>query len=208
MEGRSARDPRSSSPRWRVPRLDPSLLEAVRLPTGIAPCCDTSVLLGELAELLSRHVDLAEDQLRLTCNFVLYTWFQDVVPIAPYLWIIGPYGAGKTTLLALLHCLCRRGITVSDFTPTALYALPGTIRPTLLIDEFEMSAGARGRDLLRLLRTGTTRNGRVFRGSKFYETFCAKVIASRQAPRDGALASRAIFVCLRPTNKALPPLDN
>jgi hypothetical protein len=169
MEGRSARDLRSSSPRWpeefSVPPAGSQPAGSRTLPSGIAPCCDTSVLLGELAELLSRHVDLAEDQLRLTCNFVLYTWFQDVVPIAPYLWIIGPYGAGKTTLLALLHCLCRRGIT-SDFTPTALYALPGAIRPTLLIDEFEMSAGARGRDLLRLLRTGTTRNGRIFRGSK------------------------------------------
>src|SRR5205823_3448983 len=96
----------------------------------------------------------------------------------------------------------------SDFTPAALYALPGTIRPTLLIDEFEVGGSARGRDLLRLLRTGTTRNGHVFRSSKLYETFCAKVIASRQGPQDGALASRAIFVSLRPTNRALPPLDN
>ena len=190
------------------PRLDASLLEAVRLPAGIAPCDSTPVLFEELWACLSQYVDMAEESLRLTCVFILYTWFQDVFPIAPYLWIIGPYGAGKTTLLALLHCLCRRGITVSDFTPAALYALPGTIRPTLLIDEFEMGSGARGRDLLRLLRTGTTSNGHVFRGSKLYETFCAKVIASRQGPEDAALASRAIFVSLRPTHKALPPLDN
>jgi hypothetical protein len=80
------------------PRLDASLLEAVRLPAGIAPCDSTPVLFEKLWACLSRYVDMAEESLRLTCNFILYTWFQDVLPIAPYLWIIGPLRSRQNQL--------------------------------------------------------------------------------------------------------------
>ncbi len=192
-----------------VPRpLDPSLLKAVRLPEGIEPCGGAEQLLDAMGQCLSVCVDLEDKQLRLVCKFVLYTWFQDRFPVAPYLWLIGPYGAGKTTLLRLLQCLCRRGITVSDLTAASLYSLPASIKPTLLIDEFESRPNARDRDLLRLLRSGSTRGGHVVRGARIYESFCAKIVASRQSSRDAALASRAVFISLRPTRKTLPALDD
>lgn len=79
--------------------------------------------------------------------------------------------------------------------------------PTLLIDEFETGSRASDRDRARLLRSGSTPGVHVIRGSKVYDTFCAKVVVSRQEPSDTALASRAIFIPLMPTHRGLPCLD-
>jgi len=188
-------------------RIDDSLLRAIRLPTGIAPVGNAAELIEEITLCIAEHIVLAPEYLTVVSHFVLYTWFQDRLGIAPYLWVIGPYSAGKTRLLRLLHALCRRPVMASDISPAALYSVPSAIMPTLLIDEFETSGRAGDRDRLRLLRSGSTRDGHVIRGSKVYDTFCAKVVASRQEPSDAALASRAIFIPMRPTSRDLPCLD-
>ena len=189
------------------PRIPVGLADAIRLPTGIARCGDAAELLEQIGLCVSEYIDLAPEYVRLVSNFVLCTWFQDFLAVAAYLWVIGPYTAGKTRLLRLLHALCRRGMMASDISPAALYMVPSAIMPTLLIDEFETSSRAGDRDRLRLLRSGSTRDGHVIRGDKVYETFCAKVVVSRQEPSDAALASRAIFIPMLPTRKVLPVLD-
>lgn len=189
------------------PRIDASLLHATRLPSGIAPCGNAAELLGEIARCISRYIELAPEYLRLVSNFVLYTWFQDLLAIAAYLWVIGPYSSGKTRLLSLLHALCRRAVMASDVSSAALYTVPSAIVPTLLIDEFETAGRSGDRDRLRLLRSGSMPDGHVIRGSKVYDTFCAKVVVSRQEPSDAALASRAVFIPILPTRRVLPCLD-
>lgn len=186
--------------------IEPSLLAAVRLPTAVLPCGNALHMLGQIKDCIRHYVDLTDDELHLASSFVLCTWLQDRHRVAPYLWLIGPLGSGKTTLLRLLHALCRRGITLGDLTAASLYALPSTIVPTLLIDEFESGSSARNHDVLRLLRTGSTKGVHAVRGARIFETFCAKVISSRTGPQDTALASRAIFISMRPTRKALPHL--
>jgi hypothetical protein len=193
--------------RFVPPRIDVSLLQATSLPTGIASCGKAAELLAEVAACISQYIELAPEYLRLVSNFVLYTWFQDRLAVAVYLWVIGPYSAGKTCLLSLLHALCRRAVTASDISQAALYSVPSAIMPTLLIDEFGISSRAGDRDRLRLLRSGNTRGGRVIRGCNVYDTFCAKVLVSRQEPSDAALASRAVFIPMLPTRRTLPHLD-
>ena len=51
--------------------------------------------------------------------------------------------------------------------------------PTLLIDEFETGGRAGDRDRLRLLRSGSTRDGHVIRGGNVYNAFCTEVVFSR-----------------------------
>ena len=189
------------------PSMDLSLLRATRLPTGVTPCGNAAELLLEIAQCISEYIELAPEHLRLVSHFVLCTWFQDRLSIAPYLWVIGPYSAGKTRLLSLLHAFCRRAVMASDISVAALYSVPSVIMPTLLIDEFETGSRVGDRDRLRLLRSGSARDGHVMRGSKVHDTYCAKVVASRQEPSDTALASRAIFIPMLPTRKALPCLD-
>jgi hypothetical protein len=190
-----------------VPRLvEPSLFAAVRLPTGIVRSPSTREIFRDLEDCMSMYIDIERNQQHLVATFVMCTWFQDLLPVAPYLWLTGPYGSGKTTLLRLLDCLCRRSVMAGDVTPAALYSLPSALMPTLMIDEFEFEKGTRNRDLQRLLRMGSMRGGRVVRSSRLYETFCAKAISSRQQPPDAALASRAVFVSMLPTSKSLSQL--
>ena len=189
------------------PDIDPSLMGAMRLPTAISRNATLQDLLQGTQKCISTYVDLQPQYVRLVSNFVLYTWFADRLTVAPYLWITGPCSAGKTKLLRLMHCLCRRAVLVSDISPASFYLLPNAITPTLLIDEFEPGTGGRSRELEHYLRCGSTQDGRAIRGGKLYDTFCPKVISSRIATADGALASRAIFISMMPTSKFLPELD-
>jgi hypothetical protein len=189
------------------PKVDVSLLRATRLPTGISPCGNAAQLIEEIAACISQYIELAPEYVRLVSIFAFCTWFQDRLAVAPYLWVIGPYAAGKTCLLSLLHSLCRRAVMASDISLAGLYSVPSAIMPTLLIDEFETGGRAGDRDRLRLLRSGSTRDGHVIRGGNVYSTFCTKVVVSRQEPYDAALASRAIFIPMLPTSRVLPCLD-
>src|SRR5690349_9285328 len=157
--------------------LEASVFNSIRLPETAAPGSTAEGLVSEMAECLRTYLDIDRESLRLVTYFVLYTWFQDHIPIAPYLSVVGAYSSGKTTLLRLLHSLCRRPLVLSDFTTAALYRLPSSISPTMLIDEFEESVGnSRNRELLKLLRSGSSKGAGVYRSNKLYQTFCAKVI--------------------------------
>ena len=157
--------------------------------------------------MLRQYVDLDDRDYDLAAHYSLHSWFGDVGSVAPYLWVIGPSSGGKTTLLRLMSALCRRAVRAADITPAALYSLWGALRPTLLLDELELDSTARSRDLGRLLRSGSTQGQKVLRHGKAYDLFGPKVIVSRQEPPDAALASRALFVAIRPSNRDLPPLD-
>ena len=182
-------------------------MSAVRLPTALMPHGGLEDLLRRVRECISTYVDLEPQDVRLSTNIILHSWFADCATVTPYLWVTGPSGAGKTTLLRLLHCLCRRAVLANDLSPASLYLLPSTIMPTLLIDEFESGSRGQHRDLLSFLRSGSTQGGSVYRAGKPYPTFCAKVISSRPGLTDGALASRAVFISMLPTHRSLPELD-
>lgn len=112
----------------------------------------------------------------------------------------------KSTLVQLLSAICRRSVVVGDVSPAALYTLTTSLRPTLLLDEFEMARDARCRSLQQLLRNGSSQGQRVFRGPRAYAVFGPKVIASRYGVGDVALASRGLVVAMRPTIRDLPAL--
>jgi hypothetical protein len=189
------------------PKVDRSLAEAVRWPT-FADTNDTPhQLLDDMKSRLRQYVDLDDRDYDLVAHFCLHSWFGDVGSVAPYLWVIGPYSGGKTTLLRLMSAFCRRAVRAADITSAALYSLCEALRPTLLLDELELDSTARGRDLARLLRSGSTQGQKVLRHGRAYDLFGPKVIVSRQEPPDAALASRALFVAIRPCNRDLPPLD-
>jgi hypothetical protein len=189
------------------PNVDRSLLEAVRWPSFVeandAPC----LLLSEIKDLLKHYLELADLDYDIVAHFALSTWFADLSRVAPYLWVVGAYSCGKTTLLRVLSAICRRPALAADITPAALYSLCTSLRPTLLLDELDSSDTVRYRDLLRLLRNGSTQGPKVFRCGKAYDLFGPKVIVSRQESPDAAVASRALVVAMRPSNKNLPPLD-
>src|ERR1700730_16130957 len=83
--------------------INPGLAKNLRLPSGSGPCRQPRDLLAEMFAALHPYVDVPDEDLRIICFFVLTSWFPDCLPIAPYLWLVGPLGSGKSTLLKLLQ---------------------------------------------------------------------------------------------------------
>jgi hypothetical protein len=187
--------------------IDRSLAQYLRLSTGISLCGQPRELHAELVATIHEYVDLPDDVLRVLGAFVLCCWFPDRLRFSPILWLVGPLSSGKTTILKLLHGLCRRAFLVGDLTPASLYQLPHLLKPTLLIDENDFGASLTSATVQRLLRTGNTPGTPAIRNGRAFDTYCSKVIASRQPPMDAALASRSIIIATSPSTRLLAPLD-
>jgi hypothetical protein len=191
-----------------VPKVDPTVMSALRLPTMAKPCPE----IGELFMLMMNHietyVDITAEYSFLIAAFVLSTWFSDRLSVVPYLSICGPPESGKTVLMRLLHCLCRRAMHASTITPASLYRSAAQVRPTLLIDEADFGKDRTSRDVERLLRGGNRQGSRVLCNGKAFENFGPKVIASRVPLEDAALVSRNINIVMTPSDRDVPFLDS
>lgn len=191
-----------------VPKMDPTVLSALRLPTMARPCPEIGELFRLMMNYIETYVDITTECSLLVAAFVLTTWFADRLSVVPYLSICGPPESGKTTLLRLLHCLCRRAIHASAITPASLYRLTAHVRPTLLIDEEDFGRDRTSRDIQRLLRGGNRQGSRVLCNGRAFENFGPKVIASRVPCDDAALVSRNINIVMTPSDRDVPSLDS
>jgi hypothetical protein len=190
-----------------VPKIDPTVVSALRLPTMASPCPEIAELFMLLMNLIETYVDLTTESSFLVAAFVLSTWFADRLSVVPYLAICGPPESGKTTLQRLLHCFCRRAIHASVVAPAWLYRSAAQVRPTLLLDEADFGRDQTSRDLQRLLRGGNRQGARVLCNGKAFENFGPKVIASRVPLNDAALVSRNINIVMNPSDRDMPSLD-
>jgi hypothetical protein len=189
-----------------VPKIDPTVVSALRLPTMARSCPEIGELFTLIMNYVETYVDITTDDRFLVAAFVLATWFADRFSVVPYLSICGPPESGKTTLLRLLHCLCRRAIHASVVAPAWLYRSGAQVRATLLIDEADFGRDQTSRDLQRLLRGGNRQGGRVLCNGKAFDNFGPKVIASRVPLDDAALVSRNINIVMTPPDRDLPSL--
>jgi hypothetical protein len=189
------------------PKVHRSFVDALRLPKSLGTSETPRTLLSEIDDVLCTYLDLDKSDRKLVGHFALCTWLNDLQQVAPYLWIVGPSSCGKSTLLRLLGAISRRSVVAGDISSAALYTLSTSLRPTLLLDEFETAGDARSRSLQHLLRNGSSQGQRVFRGSRAYDVFGPKAIASRQGAGDLALASRGFVVAMGPTIRDLPALE-
>ncbi len=190
-----------------APEISSRKSEALTLPTGAESGSLAKDLIEDIAMTISRYVDIDERRLYLISYYVLYTWMQDLLPSATYLWLVGPLGSGKTVLLQVLSCLCRRAFLVGNIALASLCLLTDQLQPTIILDEchFGKSDGA----LLRFLRASSShRVPAVSSKGELYRTFGAKVLASRQLPMDAALRSRAIFISMSPTIRDVLPFGS
>jgi hypothetical protein len=188
--------------------VPPSLLGAVGFPTGVQEFTSPTDLLSDIGGALTLHVDFQDEtDAPLVAACAMATWVSDVLPVYPYLAISGPFGSGKSTLLRFLQATCRRGIILSDYSPSTLYTLPGVLKPTLLLDECEFDRTSSSKEVQRILRAGSSRDMGIERHGKMHDVACSKVISSRDRIPDAALASRAIHVFMLPYTKPKPTLD-
>ncbi|MGC2194251.1 MAG: hypothetical protein WA628_06220 [Terriglobales bacterium] len=84
-----------------VPKIDPTVVSALRLPTMARSCPEIGELFKLVMDHLGTYVALTPDCSFLVAAFVFSTWFSDQLSIVPYLSICGPPESGKTTLMRL-----------------------------------------------------------------------------------------------------------
>ena len=193
--------------RYVLPQKSAGLLADIVLSNGVRPSGGAQQLAADLESIISQFFELDPADLHLSVAHVLSSWVPECFETVPYLWLVGPPGSAKTTFLKLLSCLCRRSVLVGDIRPAALYQLVHNSDITLLIDELELNGSRSSSEIARLLRTGNTRGVPTVRNGQRFCTFCCKVLTSRLPPTDGALASRSLFVSMRPTKQSLGLLD-
>ncbi len=180
-------------------RGNSEIVRNVRLPRGVESYGSVQSLLTQIFWILNQCVEMDPMYTFLLANFVLCSWVIDRLTVAPYVAIVGLSGAGKTTLLRILDLLCRRSILIADVSSAAFYRVSDQICPTLLLDEAD-NIGQR-RNLLRLLRVGSTPDFTVLRNGRSFKSYGARVISWAELPNDPDLNSRCIVVPLQESKR-------
>ena len=132
----------------------------------------------------------------VSAAWVIGTYIFHCFHYFPYLHINAERGSGKTLLLEVLASICFNGEILTNPTGSSLLGLVGRKLPTLFIDETEVltteHAGSKT-ELMAILNTGYSSNGRVVRSKNDFPTYCPKAFAGIQNI-NGVLADRAITV--------------
>ncbi|WP_244249024.1 DUF3631 domain-containing protein [Pseudomonas aeruginosa] len=99
---------------------------------------DGAELLEDLAVIIRRHVIADPATVHAAALWAAFTWFVDVVNVAPIANITAPEKrCGKTVMLGVLARLACRPLAVSNIAPAALFRSLELWTPTLLIDEVD-----------------------------------------------------------------------
>jgi len=99
---------------------------------------DGAELLEDLSAIIRRHVIADPPTVHAAALWAAFTWFIDVVDVAPIANITAPEKrCGKTVMLGVLARLACRPLAVSNIAPAALFRAIELWSPTLLIDEVD-----------------------------------------------------------------------
>lgn len=167
---------------------------------------DPAQLLNEVAETIRRFVVLESEQADAAALWVAFTWFVDVVEVAPLAIINAPEKAcGKSQLLDLLGRMSARPLPAANSSTAGLFRAVELWQPTVLIDEADTFI-RENEELKGLINAGHTRaNAYVLRvvgdnhEPKLFKVWGAKALAGIALEKHlpDATMSRAIVFELR-----------
>jgi hypothetical protein len=176
-----------------VPR-DSGIIRHVRLAKGTDSYESLRILLADIMLIFHLTLELSSEEEILLSIFVISTWLVEKLPIAPYWALVGPPGCGKTSALRILNLLCRRSLLTADISSAAFYELCDRMTATVLIDE--AATVSNRRELLHLLRAGTTQGFVAIRKRNSFKSYGARAISWLELPDDAALNSRCILITM------------
>lgn len=115
-------------------------------------------LLDDITATVQRFIVFDKHQAQAAALWVSACWFVDVIQCAPIALINAPErSCGKTQLLTVLAKLAPRTAQASGISPSVLFRMIETYRPTLFIDEIETILKD-NEDLRGLINAGHTRD--------------------------------------------------
>lgn len=105
----------------------------------VEPCpepIDPAQLLSEVSDTIRKFIVLDTEQAHAAALWVAFTWFIDVVEVAPLAIINAPEKAcGKTQLRNVMGYMCKRYMLIEHATASTLFRAVELWKPTILIDE-------------------------------------------------------------------------
>lgn len=192
---KSARHEGSEAGRLPFPEIEPH-------PDPIDP----AQLLDEVSDTIRRYIVLDIEQVHAAALWVAFTWFIDVVNVAPLAIINAPEKAcGKSQLLDLLGRMAARPLPAANSSTAGLFRAVELWKPTVLIDEADTFI-RENEELKGLINAGHTRsNAFVLRvvgdkhEPKLFNVWGAKAFAGITLEKHlpDATMSRAIVLELR-----------
>lgn len=115
-------------------------------------------LLEDLTVIIRRHVIADPATIHAAALWATFTWFIDVLNVAPIANITAPEKrCGKTVLLGVLARLACRPLLASNIAPAALFRALQLWQPTLLMDEVDAFLAAH-EEARGILNAGFTRD--------------------------------------------------
>ena len=97
---------------------------------------DPAQLLDEILATIRRFIVLDVEQAYATTLWVAFTWFIDVVKVAPLIIINAPEReCGKSQLLTVLFKLSRKALTTANMRSATLFRIAEKWQPSIMIDE-------------------------------------------------------------------------
>jgi hypothetical protein len=180
--------------------VHPTIWAATTLPTGIVNRGPSANLFRETRQLVETYVGASAAEAALVTAWNATTWFADILPNPPALFLHGPDMILAITLFWLLSCIGRHPLILTDLDRSALCELMA-LRPTFLINQAQMSAR------LRALCCASNFSGLVVPGfkGKVLDLVSAKAMFVGTAGRK--LNEPGLHLYLPPARSDLPPLD-
>jgi hypothetical protein len=157
-------------------KLASGVVQLVRFAPPSLPFGSTTALSSSLRDFVSTYARLQPEAANLLVAFVLATWFCDVTPVAPVLYLNGPDDA-VSTVLRLLGSVCRRAVLLGDIDLGGLATLPNGLGATLLLNQKGL-----GRRMRRILLASTRRHFSVLRGVGRLDVYGARAFSCEDFP--------------------------
>jgi putative DNA primase/helicase len=181
------------------------------LPFEVHLPSETPVSLAEhlsaVASFVRRFIIVSPEQADAVALWIAFTYTWESAEHAPLLIINAPErSCGKTTLQNIAVSLSQRAMGTANATPSTLYRLIESLRPTVFIDEADTFLGNNG-DLHGLINSGHSRGRPIWRteaaGDSFvvksFDVFCPKSLAGIALEKHltDATMSRGIVINMR-----------
>lgn len=176
--------------------LNSGLVQSVRFATQSAAIGSMGKVISSLRQFLSTYVHLEPEAVNLLVAFGLATWFCDVMPVAPVLYILGPESV-VSHALRLLACFCRRPVLLGDVDFGGLATLPKGLGATLLINQRCL-----GERVRRTLLASNRRHFGLIHGSERLDLYGGKAFSSDNFPAD----VNGLVISISPPHDSLPAL--
>jgi hypothetical protein len=182
--------------------IDPSILRALTLPSGIAPYGSAHKLLADMSKVVGEYAGLSDNSAAAMSRWALSSWFPEMRP-SPGLSLIGQDTTAGKQLFQLLHCFCRHPLLLTEVNAAGLRALPWAWQLTPLIHQPELTV-----EMQRMLSTARRIMGFIPRGGRLLDLHCAVGTYTQLANTYGSGVIPSMEFSMIPSRQGVSALDN